>query len=81
MAQKHKKKTVKHLTEDFIIMENKLNQFEKLFTLLSEKVEKIEKHDKEDSLEDERDEIRPKEYLCKICDSAFSDNKKLKVHI
>ena len=80
MAQKIKKKTVKDLTEDFIVMKNKFNQFEKLFALLSQKVEKYEKQDKENSLEDENIEKRPKEYLCKRCDSVFSDNKKLKVH-
>ena len=76
MAQKVKKKTVKDLTEDIIVMENKFNQFEELFTLLSQRVDKFEKQDKEDSLEDENTKTRTKEYLCKICDSAFSENKK-----
>ena len=81
MAQKGKKKTIKDLTEEFEVLENKFNQFEKMFANLSKKVEKYEKQDKENSLEDENIAKRTKEYHCKRCDLVFSDNKKLKVHI
>ena len=43
MAQKSKKKTVKDLSEDLVLLENKYDQSEKLIKLLNDKVVKLEK--------------------------------------
>ena len=86
MAQKSKKKTVKELNDDFIAFEEKFKSMEMLINHLNKKVALLESKKEEhpqtlmNSL-GENNEKEVKEYVCKICDSKFSNYKTLKVHM
>ena len=85
MAHKMKKKTVKELNEDFILMENKLEKFEKMVNNLTAKIEALEKHKKDSpnvsKSGPESENVDENKYACKKCDCIFGRKDELKLHL
>ena len=72
MTQKIKKKTVKELNEDLILMENKLLKFEKIVDCLTAKIETLVKQNRHipniKKIGPEHEKRDANEYDCKKCD-------------
>ena len=85
MTHKIKKKTVKELNEDLILMEAKLEKFENIVDCLTKKLEVLEKHNKDipnvRKVGPERGKGDTSEYACKLCECMFKRNNELKVHM
>ena len=77
-----KKKTVKELNEDLILMEKKLEKFEKIVNCLTAKMEAPEKQNKvcpnDNKTGSDNSKIYTNKYACKQCDCTFERNEELK---
>ena len=87
MVQKLKKKTVKELSEDLIILEKIFEENEKLVKHLIDKLNKMENQLKEDNCYKNKEngisqkENMSKTYSCKVCDYVFEGKENFKVHM
>ena len=85
MTHKIKKKTVKELNKDLILMETRLEKFEKMVDCLTKKLEALENHNEDipdvKKMGSEKGGNETSEYTCKVCDCMFKRNSELKVHM